>query len=148
MPSANVQLVFPMCAMFALAVFVLLKTFKARYAAVRSGAMKLGYFKTFSHGHECVTEDVAKTGRQFTNIFEAPLLFYIACLIGMILPVEGFLFLILAWAYVAVRLAHALIHMGSNNVLIRMRVYAVSWLVLVTMWVLIFVKAIRIAMIA
>lgn len=146
MPVVNTHLVYPMCAMFALSVVVLAKMFMARYNAVKSGQMKLGYFKTFT-GAEC-TEDVVKTGRQFTNLFEAPVLFYIACLIAMILPVEGFTFLVLAWVYVAVRIVHAYIHMGANKVMIRMRVYGVSWLVLIAMWILIFAKALAISAIA
>lgn len=143
MPVVNTHLVYPMCAMFALSVFVLAKMFVARYSAVKSGQMRLGYFKIFTGAEQ--TEVVAKTGRHFTNLFEAPVLFYVACLIAMILPVEGFTFLILAWVYVVVRLMHAYVHLGTNNVMVRMRVYGLSWLVLIAMWILIFMKALAIS---
>ena len=40
----------------------------------------------------------------------------------------------LAWAYVASRVVHAIVHLGGNRIPSRMAVYGASWLVLLAMW--------------
>lgn len=137
------HLIYPMCAMFLLTVITLIKMFIARRNAITAGSMKLNYFKTFSGGEQ--SEEVLKTGRHFTNIFEAPVLFYIACILGMIIPLSAAYFVILAWLYVAARCLHAFIHMGTNKVMTRLKAYALSWLILTVMWVCIFIKAVSIS---
>ncbi|WP_413582419.1 MAPEG family protein [Bdellovibrio sp. HCB288] len=136
--SLNIQIVFPMCAMFLLTVCVLLKVLIGRYSAVRSGTTRLSFFKTFQ-GQE--PEESVQAVRHFANLFEAPVLFYVACLLGMILPVQGFPFVVCAWMYVIARTLHAFIHLGKNDVLKRMRAYVLGWLMLIAMWILIVIKA-------
>jgi hypothetical protein len=41
----------------------------------------------------------------------------------------------LAWGYVAMRYAHAYVHLGSNRVRYRMRVYFAGWLLLLALWI-------------
>lgn len=141
--TTSPHLVYPMFAMFLLTIITLVKMFIARRNAVVAGDMKLGYFKTFTGGEQ--SEEVLKTGRHFTNIFEAPVLFYIACILGMIVPLSEPYFVILAWLYVAARSLHAFIHMGANKVIPRLKAYALSWLILTAMWVCIFIKALLIS---
>lgn len=138
--TISVQLVYPMFAMFLLTVFTLIKMFLARRHAIVSGQMKMHFFKTFAGSEQ--PEEVLKTSRHFSNIFEAPSLFYIACILGMILSIQGLPFIILAWLYVMARCLHAYIHMGPNKVMHRMRAYAFSWLILGIMWISIFIEAI------
>jgi hypothetical protein len=40
----------------------------------------------------------------------------------------------IAWAYVAARVLHAFVHMGSNKIPPRMAIYGVSWALLLAMW--------------
>jgi hypothetical protein len=46
----------------------------------------------------------------------------------------------LAWAYVALRALHSLVHVTFNNVRVRLIVFAASNLVLPAMWVVFFLK--------
>ena len=46
----------------------------------------------------------------------------------------GSLFYWLAWAYVACRVIHAFVHLGSNRIPPRMAIYGASWVVLLAMW--------------
>lgn len=146
MAAVSVQLVYPLCAMFFLSVVVLGVMFLKRVNAAREGKVKLSYYKTFS-GNE-PPEDVVKAARHFSNLFEAPILFYVACILGMILPVEGILFLILSWLYVAARVVHAYIHIGPNKIYPRATSYGLGWLVLLGMWILILLKAFSISAIS
>lgn len=140
--STNVQIIFPMCAMFLLVLVVLGKMFLGRVTAVRSGAVKLSFYRTLQ-GQE--PEQSIQAVRHFANLFEAPILFYVACILGLILPVQSIVFVILAWLYVLARAVHAFIHLGKNDVIKRMRAYGFGWLVLVGMWLMITAKAIHIA---
>jgi hypothetical protein len=127
------QLVFPMFAMVLLTVTVLVRLFRARVRSVREGALPVSFFRTFQGGVE--PDYAVKPARHFANLFEAPTLFYVACLAAMVANVVGPVMLTLAWCYVVLRLAHAYIHLGGNRVRYRMRAYFASWLVLGAMWV-------------
>jgi hypothetical protein len=86
-------------------------------------------------------EFLAKPTRHFTNLFETPTLFYAGCLAAMVAGVTDSAVLALAWAYVAARLVHAWVHLGGNRLRHRMPVYAVSWLLLLSLWIYVCVSA-------
>ena len=127
------SLVYPMAAMFLLTVVVLVRLFRSRVAAVRAGQVEATYFRLYQGTVE--PETTRKVSRHFTNLFEAPTLFYVACLAGMIAGVAGPVLLVLAWGYVAARAAHAIVHLGGNRLRKRILAYFVSWLFLAAMWV-------------
>ena len=127
------SLVYPMAAMFLVTVVVLVRLFRSRVAAVRKGQVEATYFRLYQGGDE--PETTRKVSRHFTNLFEAPTLFYVACLAGMVAGVTGPVLLVLAWGYVAARAVHAFIHLGGNRLRKRILAYGVSWLFLVAMWV-------------
>lgn len=135
------RLVYPMAAMVLLSFGVLVLLFRARIRAVRQGLAPVSYFRVYQGAGE--PEASAKAARHFVNLFEAPVLFYVACLLAMVLGVTGTVILALAWAYVAARLAHAVVHLGANRVRHRLRAYFVSWLVLLAMWVWVVAAVVR-----
>ncbi|MBC7420391.1 MAG: MAPEG family protein [Bdellovibrio sp.] len=137
MIAMNTMLVYPMFALFLLTGVVLVKMFRTRVAAVKSGKLKVGAFKVYDMP---MPEDVLKVSRHFTNLFEAPVLFYVVCLLGMILNVQAIHFLIFAWVYVIARVVHAIIHIGSNKLKYRMPIYGLSWICLVVMWLTIVIR--------
>jgi hypothetical protein len=126
-------LVYPMLAMVLLSGGVLATLFRSRVRAVRGGQVTMGYFKIYQGQSE--PESSAKAARHFSNLFEAPVLFYAACLAAMITHCAGPGIQALAWLYVSARVIHVFIHLGSNSVRLRMRAYFAGWLVLLVMWV-------------
>src|SRR4029078_12247400 len=90
------------------------------------------YFRVFQGSPE--PEFAAKPARHFTNLFEAPTIFYAGCLTAMVTGETRARAVALAWGYVAMRYLHAYIHLGSNRVRHRMRAYFASWLFLVILW--------------
>lgn len=78
---------------------------------------------------------VSIPNRNYMNLLEVPVLFYVVCLtlvaIAGVTPVA----VMLAWAYVGLRLIHSAIHLTYNNVVHRVSVFAVSNAVLVALWV-------------
>lgn len=132
-------LVYPMFAMVILTFVVLVALFVARTRSVRNGTVSGVYFKTYQ-GETEPTSSV-QLSRHFANIFEAPVLFYVACLAAMIGGQASIIFEILAWTYVALRTMHAYIHTRSNKLRPRIAVYFFSWTVLLLMWVYLAISA-------
>ncbi len=86
--------------------------------------------------HEDAWPDfVLQINNNIRNQFETPVLFYV--LIGALLALDavGGLALALAWSFAALRIVHALIHTGSNNVTRRRRVFTVACFTLVGLFV-------------
>ncbi len=126
------ELVYPMAAMVVLTFGVVFALFRARVRAVRAGEADAGYFKTYQEGRE--PRHTAQLSRQVTNLFETPVLFYVACVTAMVTELSGLVMVVLAWLYVGLRIAHAWVHTGSNRLGPRVRIYGASWLVLLAMW--------------
>ncbi|MEP3889448.1 MAG: MAPEG family protein [Hellea sp.] len=129
-----------MAAMFGLTLIVLLALFRARFISVQSGAVRRIYFLTYST-RDTEPEAAIKLSRHFSNIFEAPTLFYIVSLLVMIAEITDFVFFSLAWLYVALRALHAFIHTGANQLRSRIAVYFIGWLVLAAMWAYLLFRA-------
>jgi hypothetical protein len=122
-----------MFAMVLLTAVVLVVLFRSRVAAVRSGLVSKAYFRIYQG--EVEPESTAKPARHFANLFEAPVLFYVACLAAMITHFTGIAMQALAWTYVAARVIHTTVHLGGNRLRKRIRAYFFSWLVLLAMWI-------------
>jgi hypothetical protein len=129
---SDFRLVYPMAAMVLLTACVLVILFRSRVRAVRKGQVSIQYFRIYQG--EVESEDSAKPSRHFINLFEAPTLFYAACVTAMVVRDENIAVLALAWIYVAARVAHAFIHLGGNRIRYRLRAYFAGWLALVAMW--------------
>lgn len=133
MPAGPFTLIYPMFAMVLLSFFVLIRLFRSRVDAVKAGALETSYFRL--HRGAVEPESTAKVSRHFSNLFEAPTLFYVVCVAAMVTQKGGTLLQTLAWIYVLARVVHAFIHLGSNRLRWRVRAYFVSWLVLLAMWI-------------
>jgi hypothetical protein len=70
----------------------------------------------------------------FKNLFEMPVLLYVLCLALDARHVSAPDLIAGAWAFVALRVAHSVIHCTSNNVRHRYRVYWVSSVLLWGLW--------------
>ena len=126
------QLVYPMFALVLLTAGVLGVLFRSRVRAVRAGKVSSRYFRIYQG--EVEPEETAKPARHFSNLFEAPTLFYAGCLAGIVTGDAGTGIQLIAWTYVAARVAHAYIHMGRNRLGGRIYAYFGSWLALLALW--------------
>ena len=123
---------YPMALMVLLTFTVGLVAAGARYSGVRSGVVKYKYFKLMQ-GQE-VPERVTVTTRCFNNMFEVPVLFYVACTLFISLGVEGLPGLALAWLFVALRYLHAFIHLTYNNFFHRMLAFWAAFMCALLLW--------------
>jgi hypothetical protein len=79
-------------------------------------------------------EQIVKVGRQLSNLFEMPVLFYVAGLAYLILGLNAQGPKIFAWLFVVTRIAHAIVHVTYNNPLHRLVVFMISNLCILVMW--------------
>jgi hypothetical protein len=126
-------LLYPMAMMVLLTFIVGLVTARTRFASVRRGEVKLRYFKLMQ-GQE-VPERVTVTSRSFNNMFEVPVLFYVACILFITLDVPGSSGPLLAWLFVGLRYVHAVIHLTYNGFLHRMLSFWASFVCALLLWV-------------
>jgi hypothetical protein len=78
-------------------------------------------------------EDVVKVSNNIANQFEAPVLFYVLCLLIYSIGAAGPVAVVLAWLFTLSRYVHAYVHIGSNYVPMRLRLFLVGCLVLLAM---------------
>ena len=113
-------------------VVVLLTGFR-RVWAVRQGRIPAGAFKLGESAE--VPDDVAVVNRNLMNLLEMPLLFYVVCLCLYVTHQAYRLPVALAWTYVALRIAHSLVHLTANRIRHRLVFFAASNVVLMTIWI-------------
>ena len=130
------NVLYPVFAMFVLTISVAMRLAALRYSAVSKGKVNGKFYEAYV-GEE--PEYLRVTARHLTNLLEIPVLFYIGCLLAFVTHQSGALIVGLAWAYVLLRVIHTLVHLGSNVVLTRFRVFALSVFVLVALWVTLFI---------
>jgi hypothetical protein len=74
------------------------------------------------------------------NQLEAPVLFYVLTILAIMTRHADFLFVVMAWIFVALRLAHAYVHVTSNRLSLRGAVFGLGLLVLMLMWLIFIVR--------
>jgi hypothetical protein len=82
-----------------------------------------------------VPPELAVFNRNFMNLLEMPLLFYVVCLALYVTHAVDRTALLLGWAYVVLRLVHTAIHLTFNRVNVRFVPFAASNVVLLTLWI-------------
>jgi hypothetical protein len=76
----------------------------------------------------------------FSNQFELPVLFYVLTILVIITHHADFIFVLLAWIFVLMRVFQAVVHVTNNNVRFRGAFYGVGALILFIMWVIYIVR--------
>ena len=76
-----------------------------------------------------------QTADNFRNQFEMPVLFFAVVAFAMLTRSADLIFVVLSWAFVAVRAAHMLVQTTFNTVTIRMPVFALSAAILAALWI-------------
>ena len=135
------SIVWPAFALVALTLLIAMRLARQRFAAARAGRVDPQFYKLFRGAGE--PDEVAATARNLNNLFEMPTLFYAGTALALAGGVAGAPLVALGWTYVALRCLHTAIHLTSNKVLWRFRVFALSLLVLLAYWVLLGIELAR-----
>ena len=78
-------------------------------------------------------DSVLKINNNIRNQFEVPVLFYVLVFALVALDAVTTLAVLLAWLFVASRVAHAWVHVGSNYVPMRRRAFMFGCLIVIAM---------------
>ena len=106
------------------------------YCRVREMRQKRMHSQTAVTSHTLAgrLEDT-QAADNFRNLFETPVLFYalVACAmaVGWVPP----WLVIGAWCYLGLRIAHSLIHCTYNRVMHRLLMFALSFALVVVLWI-------------
>lgn len=122
----------PALAMVALTFIVLVVMFRRRVVEMKRDRIHPQKVSTSTQASALYT-DVAPADN-FRNLFETPMLFYLALVVAALTAQVTPLVLGLAWAYVAARVLHSGIHCTYNKVMHRFRAFALSLLLLLVLW--------------
>lgn len=112
------------------AVYVLLGM--RRRQAVMAGEAKISGFR--ENQNEPPSSLFARNNLE--NQFELPALFHAACLALSVAGAVGTLAVALAWAFVASRVVHTIIHVTSNRIRFRQPAFLAGFVLLGGMWLL------------
>jgi hypothetical protein len=123
----------PLFVQVALTFFLMFAMGTVRTRSIRRGEVKM---RDIALGQPAWTEPATKLGNAFRNQFEMPVLFYVLVVLAIIARKADFLFVVMSWLFVVLRILHALVHTGTNNVPRRFYAYLGAALVLLVMWII------------
>ena len=125
-------MIYSMFAMILLTFGVAAYLLKLRVQAVRTGQLKLSDLRLNSNVD--VSANITQAVRNYSNLFEIPVLFYTAGSIAIVLNLESAAMIILSWIFVVARIAHSWIHLTSNNVIHRFKAFMIGNTCVLIIW--------------
>jgi hypothetical protein len=132
------QIIYPVFAMFALTTLVVFRLGFARWGAVARREINIHFFESYRSYDE--PEPLRILSRHLVNLFETPVIFYVASVMIYVTGQTTVLLLSLSWLYVACRYFHTLIHLTSNIVLWRFRIFGISVMLLTIIWLTLMIQ--------
>ena len=128
----NPAILYPM---FALAAWTLVVLLLIPIARVRSARRREIVVDDFKYGESpAVPPAVSIPNRNYMNLLELPMLFYVVCIVLYLIAGASRATIALAWAFVALRIVHSLIHLSYNHVVHRLAAFTASNVALVMLW--------------
>jgi hypothetical protein len=133
--SAPLAILGPVFALAAWTLTVLLLIAIRRTQATNNGSVRPEEYAFGDSPNDAASTLLAS--RNYMNLLELPVLFYVACLMSVVVGASSSTMLALAWLYFGLRVVHSLIHLTYNRIIHRFAVFALSNAVLVALWVVI-----------
>lgn len=122
----------PLAAMAGLTLAVWLRLYQVRFGEMARRRIEPQSIAS-SAARDATFADT-RASDNFRNLFELPVLFYAGVLAAATLGATDAALHALAWAFVALRVAHSLIHCSYNRVVHRFVAYALGALALFVYW--------------
>jgi hypothetical protein len=129
---SHASILFPMMALIGWTLSVLLLIPYQRFKAVLAGSVTVNDFKLGESGR--VPGEVSIPNRNYMNLLEIPILFYVVCLTYFVAQKNDPVALTIAWSYVGTRVIHSFIHLSYNKVIHRLLAFAASNVILTVLW--------------
>jgi len=134
------KMIYPMFVMVLLIVVVAGLNLTWRIRAVKQRKVSARYFKLYSSETSEVPDYLLAGARNFSNLFEFPMLFLLTCVLVLSLGLQSVAFVVLAWVFVLSRVLHSIIHMSYNHIIHRLLAFKVGVLSVFIMWLILLVK--------
>lgn len=129
----NQQLIlYPLLAMFLLVCIVAGTMLNRRITFYKTN--RIHPQKTATSAQMAATITDSRAPDNFRNLFELPVMFYVAALTLYAMQTASMTQVLFAWGFVLGRYAHSFIQCGSNNVMRRFYAFLFSNFFLVAMW--------------
>ena len=127
-------------AMFAMVLLTFAVAFRLlflRIKALKSSQVRISQFR-LNTGE--MPADITQATRNYSNLFEVPVLFYVAGTIAIAMDVESPTMVSFAWGFVLARLVHSWIHLTYNNVAHRLWAFLAGNVCILVIWGLLLIK--------
>jgi hypothetical protein len=135
------NILYPPMALIGLTFFCIVRLGYLRFVAVRDRTVDLRYYSSYQGYEE--PEKLRVHSRHVINLFEVPVLFYAIALIAYVSGSTSSIAVLLAWIYTGLRFVHTFVHLTSNVILLRFRIFAFSVFTLIALWVVVGVNLLR-----
>jgi len=138
MTSSAILCLLAAFAQVCLTLLAILRMGLARVASVESGETKLADIAIVDRAWP---EPIQKMQANVRNQFETPVLFFAGIATALGIGAATWSVAIFAWIYVASRIVHHLIHVGSNSIGKRFRAFIIGLAALLGLWLALIVSA-------
>jgi hypothetical protein len=138
MNPGGLSLIWPVLAQVALTLVILCVMGYHRRRALQAREVRL---KDIALSSDAWPPKARQAANNFSNQFETPVLFYVLAIMAIHVGAAGWLMTSLAWLYVATRIIHAFVHIGSNDLRLRPLAFLIGCLALLGMLVGVLVAA-------
>ncbi|MFD0738332.1 MAPEG family protein [Lysobacter koreensis] len=135
------EVFYPLLAMVTLTFVVWLRLYFVRIAEMRRLHIHPQSVATSAEKAARLVD--TRAADNFNNLFEVPVLFYVALVVAYLTEQVTPSVLALAWGFVVGRVLHSLIHCSYNKVMHRFGVYAISTGLVWALWVVLAVGLLR-----
>ena len=122
----------PDLAMVFLSIVVWLRMYVERISQMREGRISPQRVATSAQMAAALAD--TRAADNFRNLFEVPVLFYLATVVACLIQAVDMTAVVIAWVFVALRYAHSVIHVTYNRVRHRFTVYVLGCLALWLLW--------------
>jgi len=134
----NAELIlWPVLVQIALTIMVFLLLGKRKLSAFKAKTVDL---RKAALDNSAWPDDVRKVSNNIQNQFQLPVIFYALCFAFLSTSSVSLAVLILSWGFAISRIVHSYVHVGSNNVPVRSRVFMIGCICLVLLCVLLTIR--------
>jgi|SRR4249919_1521021 len=131
----------PVLGMVALTIAVWLRMFFTRVGEMKRDRIRMQDVALSAQASARFSD--TRAADNFRNLFELPVLFYMAVVVAVLTTQVTMVTLALAWAFVVLRVVHSAIHCSYNTVMHRFRAYFASGVALWSLWIVLAIGLLR-----
>jgi hypothetical protein len=106
---------------------------RARIGTFKRGEAKMA---AVAASTEAWPQPVKNIGAAYDNQFQLPVLLYVLVILALITRKADFLFVIMEWIFIILRISQAYVHTTSNALIWRFRFFVTGAVLLTLMWVI------------